>query len=47
MFNLIENIALYFCHQLLEIIVLLSVYSPKAAPAEKKTLAMPRAWDQG
>ena len=35
------------CHQLLEMIVLDSVYSPKAAPAEKKTLAMPRAWGQG
>ena len=33
-------------HQLLEMMALESVYSPMAAPAEKMTLAMPRAWDQ-
>ena len=33
-------------HQLLEMMVLDRVYSPQAAPAEKKTLASPRAWDQ-
>jgi len=33
-------------HQLLEMMVLDSVYSPQAAPAEKKMLASPSVCDQ-